>query len=171
MSRKKKIGGAGEAPGAGAASGPATGLEAGAAAEVKNAAAYVKEDKKADKAKTAIYMRGRDWVILERTWRGKVYYQVRTYESERSLVDKLVEAFTKAAEKGLTDKVAVTYTRFFKDKYAQLGFYKNTLIIKIPKFVSYLRVKWLLDLADKVARGLYGDVAVEMAAEEEPEEV
>ena len=162
--------GAEKAPGVEAASGPATEREAGAAAEVKNAAAYMKEDKKADAAKTAVYMRGRDWAILERTWRGRVYYQIRTYESERTLADKLAEAFTKAAEKGLTDKVAVTYTRFFRDKYAQVGFYKNTLIIKMPDYISYLRVKWLLDVADKVARSLYGDVAVDTAAEEEPEE-
>ena len=170
MPEKGKKKGAEKAPGVGAASDLATEQEAGATVKVKNAAASTTDEKKTDTTKTSVYMRGKDWAIVEKTWHGRVYYQFRTYESERSLPDKLVEAFTKAAEKGLTDKVAVTYTRFFKDKYAQIGFYKNTLIIKIPDYISYMRVKWFLDVADKVARGLYGDVAVDTVAEEEPEE-
>lgn len=117
-----------------------------------------------------VYMRGKDWAILEHEFQGRKYYYVRTYESERGLAEKLAEAFEKAAEKGLTDRAAVVYTRWYKDKRAQLGFYKKTLIIRIPEFISYMRLKALLAVADSVARALYGDAAVEAAAEEEPEE-
>lgn len=117
-----------------------------------------------------IYMRGKDWAIVEHEFQGRKYYYVRTYESERGLAEKLAEAFEKAAEKGLTDRVAVVYTRWYKEKRAQLGFYKNTLIIKIPDFISYMRLRALLSVADGVAKALYGDAAVEAAAEEEVEE-
>lgn len=117
-----------------------------------------------------IYMRGKDWAIVEHEFQGRKYYYVRTYESERGLAEKLAEAFEKAAEKGLTDRVAVVYTRWYRDKRAQLGFYKNTLIIKIPDFISYMRLRSLISVADSVAKALYGDAAVEAAAEEEPEE-
>jgi len=120
--------------------------------------------------KDAVYMRGRDWAIIEHHYGGKVYYYVRTYESERSLAEKLAEAFEKASQKGLSNKVAVVYTRWFKKKRAQLAFYKNTLIIKVPDYIAYMRLKWLLGVADNVARLLYGDAAVDTAAEEEPEE-
>lgn len=117
-----------------------------------------------------IYMRGKDWAIVEHEFQGRKYYYVRTYESERGLAEKLAEAFEKAAEKGLTDRVAVVYTRWYKEKRAQVGFYKNTLIIKIPEFISYMRLKSLLAVVDNVARALYGDAAVDAAADEEPEE-
>jgi len=123
------------------------------------------------KTKDAVYMRGRDWAVVEHQFNNRIYYYVRTYESERGLADKLAEAFEKAAQKGLTDKVSVVYTRWFREKRAQIGFYKNTLIIKIPDYISYMRLKPLLDAADAVARKLYGDAAVDAAAEEEPEEV
>jgi hypothetical protein len=122
------------------------------------------------KKKDVVYMRGRDWAIVEHQYNNRVYYYVRTYESERSLADKLADAFEKAAQKGLTDKVSVTYTRWFREKRAQIGFYKNTLIIKVPDYLSYLRLKPFLETADAVARKLYGDVAVDVAAEEEAEE-
>jgi hypothetical protein len=162
---------AGEKP-AGARVAPRPATEEGAEinVEVKNAAPPPAEEKKVDKAKTAVYTRGKDWAIVERIWQDRAYYQVRTYESERSLPEKLAEAFEVAAKKGLTEKVPVVYTRFFRDKYAQIGFYRNTLIIKIPEYISYLRVKWLLDVAEKTARLLYGDAAVDVATEEEAEE-
>jgi len=120
--------------------------------------------------KDAVYIRGRDWAIIEHHYAGRVYYYVRTYESERSLAEKLAEAFEKASQKGLTDRVSVVYTRWYKKKRAQLAFYKNTLIIKVPDYISYMRLKWLLGVADNVARLLYGDAAVDLASEEEAEE-
>jgi len=122
------------------------------------------------KKRDAVYMRGRDWAVVEHQYNNRVYYYVRTYESERPLADKLAEAFEKAAQRGLTDKVSVVYTRWFKEKRAQIGFYKNTLIIKIPDYISYMRLKPLLDAAEAVARKLYGDAVVDAAAEEEAEE-
>lgn len=138
-----------------------TGLEADAPAASTKESGAKKHD--------VIYMRGKDWVIAEREFQGRKYYYVRTYESERGLAEKLAEAFEKAAEKGLSDRVAVVYVRWYKDKRVLLGFFKNTLIIKIPDYISYMRLKALLETADKVARALYGDAAVEAASEEEVE--
>jgi len=139
-------------------------------AQAPGAAAPRPATEEGAKKKDAVYMRGRDWAIIEHYYAGRVYYYVRTYESERSLAEKLAEAFEKASQKGLTDRVSVVYTRWFKKKRAQLAFYKNTLIIKVPDYIAYMRLKWLLGVADNVARLLYGDVAVDVAAEEEPEE-
>jgi len=119
------------------------------------------------KKKDAVYTRGRDWAIIEHHFNNKVYYYVRTYESERSLAEKLAEAFEKAAERGLTEKVSVVYTRWYEKKRLLLGFYRNTLILKVPDYISYMRVKRMLNVAEDVARRLYGDAAVDAAAEEE----
>ena len=116
-------------------------------------------------------VRGRDWAIIEHEYKGRKFYDIRTYESERGLVEKLAEAFEAAVDKHLNENRSITYTRWFADKYVKVALINRNLIIQIPEFISYRRIAGFLKAVENVARHLYGQDIAEEVHEEDVQEV